>query len=125
MSRPYKNKPCIECKCDFGGAGRTGMCSSCSHKQTYSILEKSNTYSAIHQWLRYTFGKPDHCDLCNEGRNFQWASRNHQYTRDLQEYFQACRTCHYWFDRLVLKIRTPDNRGINFKRDWHGRFASV
>jgi len=59
----------------------------------------SMTYSAIHQWVRYTWGKPDECEHCDkvEG-NFHWASKTNNYTRNRNDWMRLCSSCHKYHD---------------------------
>ena len=59
-------------------------------------------YLDLHKWLAKQFGKADHCDMCGGGKRFHWSSRDHKYTKDLQEYWMLCTRCHYWYDREVI-----------------------
>lgn len=67
-------------------------------------------YSQKHRWLRNTFGKADKCenrekqvlDFICEGKLlfFHWAKKKeHEYTRNREDYYKLCKSCHFRYDR--------------------------
>lgn len=65
-------------------------------------------YVSIHQYMTSTYGKPTQCEDC--GRidvEIQWASINHTYTRNRDDWMQLCCRCHYIFDgrsRVIYQL---------------------
>jgi hypothetical protein len=61
------------------------------------------TYSGIHAWVKRTWGKANHCELCGKvnlrGRKVHWANKDHQYSRERSDWFMACRSCHAEHDK--------------------------
>jgi hypothetical protein len=63
---------------------------------------------SIHFWIRYHWGKADHCDNFNclgNSNHFEWSNKKkHVYTRNREDYQQLCRTCHRQYDlgKLIL-----------------------
>src|SRR3990167_41818 len=62
-------------------------------------------YTAKHMWVRYHFGKANHCEECgkdkeneNKKRTFCWANLSHKYTRKRKDWKQMCYPCHKIYD---------------------------
>lgn len=68
-------------------------------------------YHTLHNWLRYTKGRPKKCNSCgienklkSDGRNYiEWANIDHKYRRKLQDYIPLCCKCHKEYDALIKK----------------------
>lgn len=59
-------------------------------------------YRGLHSWVARQFGKPTKCEHCGRvgyGRQIHWASRNHEYKREISDWFQLCSSCHGKYDR--------------------------
>lgn len=67
----------------------------------------SVSYRGLHQWIVRKLGTPDTCSLCSKsglkGRAIHWASKNHSYSRNLDEWIRLCSKCHGSYDRRVRK----------------------
>lgn len=64
-------------------------------------------YSALHKWLRKTFGKPDRCEnpKCSGKSNvYEWANVTGIYNRDIKNYKKLCKSCHIKIDRWGYEI---------------------
>ncbi len=61
-------------------------------------------YSGIHKWVAYWRGKPKECELCktNEVQRFDWASINHKYKRNLNDWLRLCPKCHKSYDLQTI-----------------------
>ena len=73
------------------------------HKMKISKLRKgkfiSNSYTAIHYWIREYGPKKDECEICgNRNIYLEWANKNHDYKRDLNDWMFICRSCHKKYD---------------------------
>lgn len=57
-------------------------------------------YTAIHKWLRDTYGKANHCENCsNHSKRFDWAlKKGCMYERNKESFIQLCRSCHLKYD---------------------------
>lgn len=55
-------------------------------------------YSALHAWLRRTYGEPASCEHCDAAEQIQWANRTGQYLRDREDWLQLCPRCHRQYD---------------------------
>ena len=56
-------------------------------------------YQAIHQWIRRRKAKPTSCELCGVfSTRLQLSSKDHKYTRNLDEYQYICAKCHKTYD---------------------------
>lgn len=57
------------------------------------------TYITIHNWVRKHKAYTGVCSLCGQEARTEWANVDHKYRRDLDDYFEVCRPCHYRYDR--------------------------
>ena len=57
-------------------------------------------YDALHGWVVRNKGNPRKCELCGtlQAKKYEWASKTHEYKRDLDEFFRACTSCHRKYD---------------------------
>ncbi len=57
-------------------------------------------YIATHIWLRYHYGKANHCsnDKTHQSKKFEWANISGEYRRDVNDYKQLCPSCHRKMD---------------------------
>lgn len=60
-------------------------------------------YNVIHNYLRYHHGNATKCEVCGrsraEGRRIEWAKREgREYTRNIEDYWQLCVSCHRKYD---------------------------
>lgn len=62
-------------------------------------------YVSIHEWVRRWKGKPTHCEQCGTVKttrcSIQWANKDHQYRRILDDYIALCVKCHRAWDKLI------------------------
>lgn len=67
-------------------------------------------YTAIHVWIRNTYGKASKCEnldcLGLPASRYEWASISGETKRDITDYIQLCTRCHRKFDNGNLIIRT-------------------
>ena len=57
------------------------------------------SYRAIHGWVKAHKGKADHCEFCDKpAKRFNWANKNHDYKRNLDDYISLCASCHKYYD---------------------------
>lgn len=64
-------------------------------------------YGGVHNWIRNKFGKANKCENTNctkESKTFEWANISGKYKRDIEDYFQLCRSCHRRFDYGSLTL---------------------
>lgn len=66
-------------------------------------------YYTIHKWVHLKKGKPKKCLICGlvgkyvsfkngEKWNLDWASKDHSYSRNLDDYIPLCKKCHRKYD---------------------------
>lgn len=55
-------------------------------------------YSGLHKWVKRNFGAPKVCEHCSNQESVQWANKNHNYTRDREDWFELCASCHKLYD---------------------------
>lgn len=56
-------------------------------------------YEAIHSWANKYFGKKELCEHCGATANLDWANKDGEYTRNRDDWFVLCRSCHMKYDR--------------------------
>ena len=66
--------------------------------------------SPVHQWIRYHYGKADHCEICSSTNRklYQWANTkgnrsNSVFSRRKSDYIMACHHCHRRLDAFIIK----------------------
>lgn len=61
-----------------------------------------NEYIAVHQWLRYKFGKANRCESCNGTRgsiHYEYAlKKGCDYIRKIENFLMLCKKCHAEYD---------------------------
>ena len=60
---------------------------------------KEAGYHAIHKWLYKRKERSNICEFCETVVNVQFANLSGKYLRDVNDFIELCRRCHYWFDR--------------------------
>jgi len=53
-------------------------------------------YHGIHRWVIRKLGTPKKCAHCNSvsKKKYEWANKNHEYKRNLQDWMRLCTSCH-------------------------------
>jgi hypothetical protein len=63
------------------------------------------SYHGIHAWVRRNWGGANRCDLCGaeglSGRKAHWANKDHNYSRNREDWMMVCRPCHAKYDQEV------------------------
>jgi hypothetical protein len=72
--------------------------------------------SGAHNWLDNTFGRPKKCEKCgteDNKRTYDWASKDHKYQKNREDYLRLCRSCHrkYDLENGLTRKRDRDNLG--------------
>jgi len=58
-------------------------------------------YDALHDWVNRHKGKACKCENCgNDKGRIEWANKSHEYKRDLEDWIQLCKKCHYAYDDI-------------------------
>ena len=109
-------KQCKHCKSDFlvykSGLGRIYCSRQCSGKNSptkFPVGDKHHLWvgdkvgkTAIHTWLRYHYGKADHCenvDCLGLSNTFEWSKlQGKEYERKRENFWQLCKKCHVIYD---------------------------
>lgn len=62
-------------------------------------------YRAIHYWVQNHYGKANCCEFCGLEKvpvgmkiYFNWANRSGEYLRNITDWLQLCKKCHFHFD---------------------------
>lgn len=70
-------------------------------------------YMGYHLWVKNTYGKANKCEMCGiKNSKYNWASINHNYTRDINDWKQLCVKCHAKFDGKTREVYQLDDNGI-------------
>lgn len=59
-------------------------------------------YRCLHKWVNAKLGKARVCVSCGkigEGREIQWANKDHSYKRNLTDWISLCIKCHGQYDK--------------------------
>lgn len=57
-------------------------------------------YSTLHHWVTRKLGKPVRCEHCGQVKDWmQWASKSHEYKRDVSDWLSLCIPCHQLYDK--------------------------
>lgn len=55
-------------------------------------------YGNLHAWVKRHRGKAIWCTWCCSTIRIEWANLSHEYKRDLGDWIQLCRKCHFKYD---------------------------
>lgn len=70
-------------------------------------------YHGLHKWVTRVLGKPSSCQSCGttSAKRFEWASKNHKYTRHVSDWLRLCSSCHKYYDGQSKK-RPPNYQNV-------------
>ena len=79
-AKPKKGRPRNERHCNWKG--------------------ESVGYHALHAWVIRHRGSPSICEHCGTttAKRFEWANRDHEYNRNLDDFIRLCTSCHRRYD---------------------------
>lgn len=78
-------------------------------RRTLSEVKKGNKYAwignivkynGLHMWINNHKEKTGICTICNEYKKTEWSNIDHKYERNLDNYWELCRSCHKLYDKL-------------------------
>ena len=55
-------------------------------------------YDALHDWVKYRLNKASKCAFCPSTENIELANLSGNYKRNLQDWVQLCKKCHFKYD---------------------------
>ena len=68
-------------------------------------------YIALHQWLRRHFEWSSECENCGRRKSLQLSNKTGQYTREKEDWWILCASCHQKYDHQRrkdgVKIKIP------------------
>lgn len=66
----------------------------------HNFKGKNASYSAIHIWVKYHFGKADRCEKCGikNKRIYHWHNISGKYLRERKDWEKLCPSCHKYKD---------------------------
>ena len=77
-------------------------------------LGDSVGYGGVHSWIKRWLGKSVKCEnrekrflpfSCNNKSNtFDWANRSRKYKRNVEDWVQLCRSCHFKADKNNIEL---------------------
>lgn len=102
---------------------------------------KKDTHNNTHKYITAHFGKANHCENKNGNilnkscggvsKVFHWANKNHSFSRDINDYYQLCVSCHHYYDKhgLAVSKKKRSNAkslflGVTFRSDT-GRWRAL
>ena len=64
------------------------------------MLPNTSEYISLHQWLKYHYGKANHCsnNPNHKSKRFHWANIDGIYEKDIKHFVQLCPSCHKKLD---------------------------
>lgn len=71
--------------------------------------------TAVHRWVTYHFGKANKC-INNPSHKgpYDWSNISYQYLRDIEDWEQLCRRCHYKKDKEYREKTNTDTTRFVF-----------
>jgi uncharacterized protein YlaI len=72
------------------------------YKRSYDNLKSSYhiTYQALHQWIRYWYIPPKHCEICDyQSKWIDLANITGVPSRNIDHWLYLCRSCHKLYDK--------------------------
>ena len=108
-SRVSESKCCSrQCHGEYLSKKYTGVKRSIEWRKNMSESKKGEKhplwkgnkvgYKSLHQWLSRTIGKATKCGICNSENNVEWSNISKKYTRNIEDWRQLCKKCHYRYD---------------------------
>lgn len=67
-------------------------------------------YSGRHNWIRENFGDPGQCENCGASGRLEWASIEHTYTQNREDWMRLCARCHREMDETGAKVSLAAKR---------------
>jgi len=73
-----------------------------SGENNFQWRGKLTKYSAKHSWVRRKLGTPNYCEICKktDKKKYEWANKDHKYSREIDDYMRLCTSCHQKYDIL-------------------------
>jgi len=84
-------------------------CKPCSNKNRRGNYYISNSYRALHYWIRNHKKKPKLCEACHKNKPYEVANISGKYKRDLNDFKWLCRGCHMLNDGRMKNLKQYSN----------------
>jgi hypothetical protein len=57
-------------------------------------------YQGIHSYINRKLGQPKYCEHCKrtDKKCYDWANKDHKYSKNLKNWMRLCRSCHLKYD---------------------------
>jgi hypothetical protein len=70
-------------------------------ENNYAWKGDKATYSSKHKWITRKLGSPKYCEICKrtDQKKYEWANKDHEYSRKKEDYMRLCIPCHRKYDR--------------------------
>ena len=75
-----------------------GMGNLAEGQKFIPVRKRIPQYDSIHQYIRYHFEQPKHCQNCKKIKKLDWANFTGVYDKDIRNYKAFCRPCHKLID---------------------------
>jgi hypothetical protein len=66
---------------------------------------------AVHHWVKRRKKKTGRCTSCDKKGYTEWANKDHQYQRNIDDYIELCKSCHCKLDDWPRKGGAAWNKG--------------
>jgi hypothetical protein len=68
--------------------------------RAYQWKGDAASYFAKHIWIKKFYGSPNYCEHCKQTdkKKYEWCSKDHKYSRKIEEYMRLCTSCHRKYD---------------------------
>lgn len=108
------SRMCAKCGKEFEPHNRRSKYCSYTCKgqflrgENHPKFKKEATYSVVHWWLAYHYGKANKCEnfYCPKtSTTFEWALLKGKKSERVKEnYWQLCKRCHLIYDRILYPV---------------------
>lgn len=71
----------------------------------FKNIEDRRRYHRVHWWIKYHFGKADHCEKCEckNSNRYEWALiHGKKLEKDRKNFMQLCIKCHQKYDKTGM-----------------------
>lgn len=77
----------------------------------YRWIKGDVNYKTLHSQIGVLHGRISKCEMCGteNAKKYDWASKGHTYTRNIEDWVRVCVSCHRRLDGKVRAIQKLDN----------------
>lgn len=90
----------------------------------YKWKGENASYIAKHTFIKRKKGDLNKCEHCGktDKKKYEWANKNHKYSRNPKDYIRLCTSCHRKYDLLKLPpslLKLSQKSGIKSTTLWY------